>query len=478
MSKHIAHWVLAGAFTATYLAACAPRTELKETALQLPEHYAQAATGDTSALANQAWSNFYSDPYLVALIDTALKNNRELLVIEREVQQLLFEANARKGEYLPSVGIGAGAELDRVGRFTRNGAVEHGLDLAPDLEFPEPFSDLAFGAIASWEVDVWSRLRNARRAAVQRYLGGIEGRNFAVTQLVAEVAEMYFELVALDNQLAIVEQNMVVQANALEAVKLQKDAARVSQLAVNRFEAQLLNTRARSFELRQRITETENRMRLLTGQTSGAIQRDATALLADPQAVVAFGVPVQLLEHRPDIRQAERELEATAFDVASARAAFYPALGVRANLGYAAFSPTYLIRPESMAFNLAGDLVAPLVNRKALKSALGVASARQQQAVLNYEQTLLEAYLEVENSLARMSNMGQAYAAKSEEVDVLGASVSVSVNLFNSARADYAEVLLTQREALEARMEAIELRRAQHLARVALYRSLGGGWRP
>jgi outer membrane protein TolC len=122
--------------------------------------------------------------------------------------------------------------------------------------------------------------------------------------------------------------------------------------------------------------------------------------------------------------------------------------------------------------------MAPLVNRKALKSALGVASARQQQAVLNYEQTLLEAYLEVENSLARMSNMGEAYTAKSEEVNVLGASVSVSVNLFNSARADYAEVLLTQREALEARMEAVELRRSQHLARVALYRALGGGWKP
>ncbi len=478
MSKPIAKQVLACACAAALLAACAPRTELNEAALQLPASYTSATAADTTVIADQPWNAFFTDPYLVALIDTALRNNRELLILDREVQQLLFEANARKGEYLPSVGIGAGGELDKVGRFTRNGAVEHGLELAPELEFPEPFSDLGFGAVASWEVDVWNRLRNARRAAMKRYLGGIEGRNFAVTQLVAEVAEVYFELISLDNQLAIVEQNMVVQANALEAVQLQKDAARVSQLAVNRFEAQLLNTRARSFALRQQITEAENRLRFLTGQPSGQVQRDPSALLVDPQEVVAMGIPVQLLERRPDIRQAERELEATAFDVASARAAFYPSLGVRANLGYAAFSPSYLIRPESMAFNLAGDLMAPLVNRKALKSALGVASARQQQAVLNYEQTLLEAYLEVENSLARMSNMGEAYSAKSEEVNVLGASVSVSVNLFNSARADYAEVLLTQREALEARMEAVELRRSQHLARVALYRALGGGWKP
>jgi outer membrane protein TolC len=282
---------------------------------------------------------------------------------------------------------------------------------------------------------------------------------------------------ALDNLLDIVDKNAEIQSQALRIMQQQKDNARVTQLAVNRFSAQLLNTQNRRFTIQQKIVETENRLRYLTGTFKGPVPRSSERFLALNLDSMRVGIPSQLLLNRPDIRRAEHELLAAGLDVKVARAQFFPTIGLRAGLGFQAFNPAFLINPESLLFNLAGDLIAPLVNYNAIKASLNKAKARQVAAAVRYQQTILNGYLDVLNQLNKLENYSKSLEKKQSEVDILMQAVTIANSLFNSARADYAEVLLTQREALEAKMELVEIKLKQLQAGVNLYRALGGGWR-
>ncbi|MCW5912681.1 MAG: efflux transporter outer membrane subunit [Cyclobacteriaceae bacterium] len=449
----------------------ATRTENKYT----PPRYNKQQ--DTVNVANLKWRAYFDDKNLVALIDTALHNNQELHIFLQEVEISKNEIRARKGEYLPFVNLAGGTGMEKSGRYTRMGALEHQLDIKPGTRFPEPMQDYLLGATASWEVDIWKKLRNSRKAAVMNYLASIEGKNFLVTNLIGEMADAYYELMALDNLLEIISRNIEIQSSALQVVTQQKESAKVTQLAVSRFEAQLLNTQNLQYEVRQRIVETENRIRFLSGKFSQPIARSSGSFLEIRLDSIQSGIPSQLLTNRPDIRQAEFELTASKLNVKVARASFYPSLGIRAGIGFQAFNPSFLINPESMVYNLAGDLMAPLVNRNAIKAAYNTANAKQVQAVYNYEQAILNAHLDVLNQLSKIDNYHNSFETKHREVDILMRSVTIAGNLFNSARADYAEVLLTQREALESKMDLVEIKMKQLNAKVNIYRALGGGWR-
>ncbi|MBT1705727.1 TolC family protein, partial [Chryseosolibacter indicus] len=184
------------------------------------------------------------------------------------------------------------------------------------------------------------------------------------------------------------------------------------------------------------------------------------------------------LQIRPDIKQVELDLAAAKLDIKVAKANFYPSLRITAGVGYQAFDPKYLLTtPESMLYTLAGDLIAPLVNRNAIKAYYYSASSRQIQAVYNYERTILNAYIEVVNQLSNISNLERSYDLKSKQVDALTQSINISTGLFKSARADYMEVLMTQRDALESRFELIETKKEQMNAMVNIYQALGGGWK-
>lgn len=433
-------------------------------------------TTDSTTSAHIQWKNYFSDPNLLALIDSALKKNQEMNITLQEIEILRNEVRIRKGEYVPFVGLGLTAGVEKEGRYTRHGAVDANGEILPGRRFPEPLGNYEVAALASWEIDIWKRMRNVKKASALRYLAGQEGRNFLVTNLIAEIANSYYELMALDNQLNIIEQNIEIQTGALEIVKQQKSAAKLTQLAVNRFEAQLLNTTNRQYDIRQRITETENRLSFLTGSFPGGIPRSSIAFKDITLDSVRAGIPSQLLANRPDIRRAEFELEAAKLDLKSARANFYPAMRITGGVGLQAFNLSYIKSPESMLFNLAGDLVAPLVNRNAIKAQYNMASARQVQAVYDYERTILNAYVDVVNQLSYVQNFEKSYETKSKEVDILMRSITISNSLFQSARADYLEVLLTQREALESKMELVEIKQRQLNAKVNIYRALGGGW--
>lgn len=422
-------------------------------------------------------SSIFEDPHLVALVEAALDRNQELELLRQEMLIADAEIGGRLGEVFPHVGLGVGAGVEKVGRYTSQGAADASSEMTPGREVPEHLPNLRIALEASWEIDIWQKLTNATRAARARALASVEARNFAVTLLVSEVADAYYELLALDSQMAVVDTNIGLLEDALRIVRLQRDAAETTALGVQRFEAALLENQARRYDIQQRIIETENHVNLLCGRYPQSVPRREGTLLDVPLDPVDAGAPAQLLARRPDIRQAELGLEAAKLDVKVARAGFFPALSLDAEVGIEAFTPGKLVAlPASLLYNLAGQVLAPLVNRAELKARWTAANAQQMQAVIAYERTALEAFVEVANDLARIQNLDAGYALQGQRVAVLEQAIETSNQLFRAARADYLEVLTTRREALEAQMELIETKRDQVAARIALYRAVGGGW--
>ncbi|QHS63614.1 TolC family protein [Chitinophaga agri] len=433
---------------------------------------------DTTNTALIQWREFFKDKDLVNLIDTALKNNQELMITLQEIDIARNEIRSRQANLLPTVGVRAGAGVEKVGRYTSQGAGDATTEIEPGKEMPDPLPDFLIGAYANWEVDIWNKLHNAKKAAVTRYLATVEGRNFVLTNLIAEIANSYYELLAQDNQLEIVRQNIELQKNALEIVKIQKEATRATELAVKKFEAEVLKSQSLEYDILQQIKETENRINFLMGRYPQEIPRDKSNFLTVLPNMVNKGIPAQLLANRPDIKQAELELTAAKLDVKAARAEFYPSLGISAGVGFNAFKPTYLFKtPASLLYSLAGDLAAPLINKNAIKAEFNSANARQLQALYNYERTILNAYVEVSTQLSNISNLEKSYDLKSKQVDALTKSIDISNDLFKSARADYLEVLMTQRDALDSKLELVETKKSQLSAVVNIYRGLGGGWK-
>ncbi|WP_367770281.1 TolC family protein [Flavobacterium sp. WC2421] len=442
----------------------------------IPESF--GISKDTVNSSNLSWNNYFKDPNLVNLIDIALKNNQELMITLQEIEMAKNDIRVRKGALLPSVGLRAGTGVEKVGRYTSQGAGDASTEIAPGKEFPDPLTDFNVGAYANWEVDIWKKLHNSKKAAVTRYLSTIEGKNFVITNLISEVADSYYELLALDSQLEIVKQNIQLQQNALEIVKVQKEAARATELAVQKFQAEVLASKSMEFQINQKIVETENTINFLLGRYPEKITRDSASFLNLIPATIQSGIPSQLLINRPDVKQAELDLTAAKLDVKVARAEFYPSLDISAAFGLQAFKTSYLVKfPESLLYNLVGDIAAPLINRNAIKAEFANANARQLQALYNYDRTILNAYLEVSNQLANIGNLEKSYALKQQQVTALNTSISVANDLFKSARADYFEVLMTQRDALDAKLELVETKKDQLNAFVQVYKALGGGWK-
>lgn len=389
MKVNINKIVFAAAFVLLLQACTVKGLQQKTPDTSLPNSY-DGMLADTSNTASLPWKEFFAkDPDLEMLIDSALVNNQELNILLQEIKVAQSEVKAKTGEYLPFVNARVGAGMDKVGEYTRNGAVEENLDIKEDTPFPKILGDFQGGLFASWELDVWKKLRNSKNAAVARYLSSVEGKNFMITNIVSEISRAYYELLTLDNQLQLVNQNISILENGLQIVRLQKLAGKTNELAVKRFEAELYKNQSHIYELKQKIIEAENEINFLVGRKPQHVLRDANNFNNLGIDSLYLGVPSQLLQNRPDIRQSEMNLEAANLDVKVARANFYPSFTLSGGVGFQAFNPKFLFSsPQSILMNLAGDMVAPLINRNAIKAQYMGANAKQIQAAYDYERTI------------------------------------------------------------------------------------------
>ena len=232
------------------------------------------------------------------------------------------------------------------------------------------------------------------------------------------------------------------------------------------------------FDILQQIKENENKINFLLGRYPQAIVRDKSTFMTQLPKQIKSGIPSQLLANRPDIKQAKFELFAAKCDAKSAQAEFFPSFSITGGVGFQAFKPSLLFNtPQSLMYNLAGDLVAPLINRNAIKAEYNKAKARQIEAMYNYQKSILNGYVEVSNQLSNINNLNSAFDIKSKQVDALTQSINIANDLFQYGKADYFEVLMTQRDALDAKIELIKTKQEQFNAVVNIYQALGGGWK-
>jgi NodT family efflux transporter outer membrane factor (OMF) lipoprotein len=418
---------------------------------------------------------FFNDSTLALLIDQALAGNRELRILNEEVQIARNDILARQGAYLPFVTVGGNVGLDRPSAFTPLGTAERQLEYLPGKHFPDPLGNFIGGFNLFWQLDIWRELRNARDAAAQRYIAAMDRKNYFVTRLVAEIAENYYGLMALDQRLGVLDQTIKLQEDSRKLAKAKMDAGKGTALAVQRFQAEVRKNQSEKLIVYQQIVEVENRINFLLNRYPQPVERKSAGFLDLNIHMLSVGVPPQLLQNRPDIRQAERELEAAGLDVKVARAHFFPRLDITSGVGYQAFSPEYLFRPEALIYSVAGNLAAPLINKKAIRAEYLSANAKQLETVYNYQRVILNAFTEVINRVAKVENYSNSIAIKKQQLQALEASVNTATKLYQNARAEYIEVLFAQRDRLEATTVLIETKREQLSAIVNAYQALGGG---
>ena len=450
-----------------------PALRKVEPAPNLPENFVEANTPNSAS--QLTIEEFYQDPTLTCLIDLAVANNRELKILNEEVQIASNEVLARSGQYLPFVSIGGGPGLERVSRFTESGAAILNDPYLPGKFLPNPKGTFEGGINLTWQVDIYRQLRNARDAAGQRYNVAIERRNYFVTQLVADVAENYYRLMGLDKRLENLNLTIELQEQSLQVAKSLLAAARGTQLGVLRFEAEVRRNQSEKLIVNQDIVVTENRINFLVNRYPQAVERNSSMFYDLNIDRLSVGIPSQLLQNRPDIRRAERELAASGLDVKVARVNFYPQLVLNAGVGLSAFDVRYLFEPQAVIGNIAGGLVGPLVNKRAIRAQYLTANARQLQAIYDYQRVILNAFTEVTNRQSQVQKYTNSIEIKKQQLKALEESVVVASNLFQNVRAEYIDVLFAQRDLRDARSVLIDTKSEQLAAIVNTYQALGGG---
>ncbi|KEO71947.1 efflux transporter outer membrane subunit [Anditalea andensis] len=462
------------------LAGCKSSRELTDNkVLTLPEYYETADT--LPSIAGKDWRMFFDDPFLHRLIDTAFVHNQDLQKTLENINISRARLKAAKLGQLPDISAVAGAGVRRFGDYTMDGIGNTDTNLSEtlpvDKRLPNPYTDIIIGAEFNWEIDIWGRYANQRRAAAARFMASQEMANHIRSWLLAEVAFQYYELISLDREIEVLENNIKYQSMAFELSKDLKNSGKENQLAVDQFEAQLLNSKALLIFKKREIRTVELNISELMGVYPDKIERGNIAKADRLPEIMEIGVPADLLRYRPDIRNAEKELIVNKADVEAARAAFFPSFRLSGMAGFNAFNFARLfLNPASSVYQLGAGLTAPLFNRGQIRAAYESAGASQRIAYLDYEQTVLQSYLEVLDMVNVYTTLEEQLVLKEQEVAVQKRSVENSNTMFSVGYANYLEVINSQSRALMAELEYIELKRDQLQSVVSLYRSLGGGW--
>jgi NodT family efflux transporter outer membrane factor (OMF) lipoprotein len=463
------------------LPSCIPHLRKPALAPPIPEDFNgfNAARSPENS-AQVGIEEFFGDPTLIGLIDRAVVGNQELRILNENIQIASNEVLARRGAYLPFVTAGGGPSFAKPSLFTPEGAVENQLKVIPGVSFPTPLPNYMLGFNLFWQVDIWRQLRNARDAAAQRFVAAAEERTYFVTRLVAEIAENYYGLMALDARLENLDNIIALQERSLEIAQARKAAARGTELPVQRFQAEVRKNQAGKLIVKQDIIQVENRINFLLGRFPQPVDRRPVKFIDLQMHALSLGVPSQLLQNRRDIRQAEREVAAAGLDVKVARARFLPVVTITGGVGYSAFNPRYLfITPEALIYNVAAGLVGPVINFKAIKADYLTANARQLQSIYNYQRVIIDAFTQVINRMAKVENYGNSIEIKKQQVQSLEAAVVAATRLYQLPRGelpiDYLDVLTAQNELFEAIRDLIDTKREQLSAIVNTYQALGGG---
>lgn len=444
--------------------------------LPLPERFHDSTSREQPVSLSTV---FFSDPKLKALIEMAIQNNQDVKAGIQRVVAARTRSYIARANNMPSVDLIASGSADKYGEYTLNGIGNFDTNLSPNIDDDHkipvsPTTEIFLGLRTEWEIDVWGKLKDRRKAQYQRFLSSQMAQQWLITQLASDVARLYYELQEADAQLAVLEQNKKLQADALEMVKAQVEAGRSTALATHQFEAMMKRTQTDIHLKKQQQAVAEAELNLLLGRYPVPISRTATAAVP-PLLYPQPGLPADVLLRRPDIKEAELELLATKADVSAARKAMLPSLRLNGYTAFNSFSANQVFLPGSIAYGLLGGLTAPVFNKRELKGSKAIAEAAREQAFYNYQKKVLQGYKEVYVAINDIGQFQKAYDSKQAEVARLDTAASVALELYTSGYANYLEVIDARRNVLNASLEAATLRKQVFISTIDLYRSAGGG---
>ncbi|MBX3239677.1 MAG: efflux transporter outer membrane subunit [Chitinophagaceae bacterium] len=456
-----------------------PRAGAQKTVLQVPGAY--AGNTDSSSTEKISWQSLFEDEVLKSLIDTAVKNNLDLQNTLEYISIARANLLFNKGLGLPSLDGFVSAAADKYGKYTMTGVGNFDTNLSPNITEDQkvginPTQDYFLGLKSSWEIDIWGKLKSRRKAAASRLLATEQGRQWAITQLVTQVATYYFELLAMDAKLEIIRRNIALQEHSVEVVQVMKEGGRATSLAVQQFTAQLLQTRSLEHETILSIIRLENELNTLLGRFPAPIPRGSAINEQNIPQTIAAGIPADLLRKRPDILEAELMLEASHANTDAARKAFFPSLTLTPYLALNAFKLPLVFAGGSLTYGLLGGITQPIFNRYQLKADFAVANAEQNIAFNTYQKTILQGYQEVLSSLKAIEQYKKVVDLNNEEVQTLTEAVKTSNDLYFGGYAGYLEVVTAQKGVLDAELNKTMSHRSLLLSILDTYRALGGGW--
>jgi multidrug efflux system outer membrane protein len=457
---------------ALVLSACKVGKNYQRPEVPLPEQFSGVTTADTSSIAGIEWKNFFTDPVLQGLIDKGIKYNYDLQIAIKRIDIAQQQVKQAKLSLLPQLDLRVTGAYNRPSDNSLNGLSTSSFLGSKHVENYNASLNL------SWEIDTWGKIRRQKESVLAQYLQTFEATRAVQTQLVADIAQGYYNLLMLDKQLKIAQRNLSLSDSTLKLTQLLKNAGEVNLLAVQQADAQRQTTALLVPQLEQSIAIQETALQQLTGQLPGTIAR--TASLEDEALPTALntGVPAALLSRRPDVRADEMALVSANAQVGVAQGNMYPALTLSASGGLESFKADKWFSVPGSLFGLAsGTVLQTIFKRRTLKTQFEVAKIQREQAVLQFRSSVLNAVGEVTNALVQTDKLQQQKQIATGQVATLQTAIRNAQLLFKSDMANYLEVITAQTNALQAELNLASIQRQQLGAVVELYRSLGGGWK-
>lgn len=440
---------------ATVLTACGIYKPYSRPEVTTDGLYGTAETVDTASLGNLRWQEVFTDPQLQALIDLALVNNTDMQSAHWRVAEAQAALTSARLAYLPSF------------NFAPQGSLSSFDQRTPTRTYNIPVT-------ASWQIDIFNGLTNAKRKAKAVYAQSKEYEQAVRAQIIAGTANLYYTLLMLDAQYAISQQTAEKWEESVNTMKAMKDAGMTNEAGVARYEANWLSIEAGLHDLEYQILQVENSFCSLLAEAPRKIERGSLDAQQMPTELTV-GVPLQMLTNRPDVRMAEYSLMQAYYATASARSALYPQITLSGSAGWTNNSGMGIVNPGNLLLSAAGSLVQPLFNAGANRARLKIAKAQQEESKLSFQQTLLNAGVEVNNYLAK-TQLAQAKAdLRERQVAALERAVESTELLMRHGSTTYLDVLTAQQSLYGAQLSQIADRFEEIQGVVNLYQALGGG---
>lgn len=462
--------VLAVVLTAViFLSACSVQKYNSPGTMGLNALYRDSILSDTTkSVAQITWKDFYADPELQKIITEALDSNldvRTAILRTNEAAQYVKQSQAG---LFPTLSAGLSGSLYNYSKYGNSVPATN-----------SAYSELKLSLSSSWEIDVWNKLSSTKRSQQALYLQQKATVDAVKTELVANIASTYYQLITLDKQKKITQQNIESYSNYLETVKSLKKSAQTTEVAVLQAKAQLASAKAYLPQIEASIAVAENYICSLLGKAPAPIPRSSNIDLTvfHPEQL-AVGVPVQLLSNRPDVEAAEYAFRAAHEQLNFARAAMYPQLVLTGSVGPDAKGlSNWFNMPSSLLWNALAGLTQPIFNGRALKTQKEVARLQKEASLLAFKQSLLTAGSEVSNALSSIRFNTQQANFQNEQVDALKKAYEYSQELFVNGYATYLDVLSAQNSMLSSELSLYNTYNTIIQQKITLYRALGGGWR-